>query len=135
MMIQLTLYRYQISISFSIVFFTILFSSCNSVPDEKPFPQKEISYNKPVTVPMVFTPEKKLVWYTAKQGVVTAVIKKSDINTCPPFSTTAVVSGILHSTGLGLCLSYDVVTQGHGRMLKVETKEGEGTTFIIILPA
>ncbi|MBS1761039.1 MAG: hypothetical protein JST23_13040, partial [Bacteroidetes bacterium] len=46
-------------------------------------------------------------------------------------------------TGLGLSLSYDIVTKGHGGEIKVETKEGDarsddqigrGTTFKIILP-
>ena len=37
-------------------------------------------------------------------------------------------------TGLGLSLSYDIITKGHGGELKVETKEGEGSTFIIRLP-
>jgi signal transduction histidine kinase len=37
-------------------------------------------------------------------------------------------------TGLGLSLSYDIVTKGHGGELKVETKEGEYTEFSIILP-
>ena len=37
-------------------------------------------------------------------------------------------------TGLGLSMSYDIVTKGHGGELKVETKEGEGSTFVILLP-
>lgn len=37
-------------------------------------------------------------------------------------------------TGLGLSLAYDIVTKGHGGPLEVETKEGEGTTFIVKLP-
>ena len=48
-----------------------------------------------------------------------------------PFFTTKPTG---QGTGLGLSLSYDIVTKGHGGQLKVETKEGEGTTFIIILP-
>jgi two-component system, NtrC family, sensor kinase len=36
-------------------------------------------------------------------------------------------------TGLGLSLSYDIV-KAHGGELKVETKEGEGSAFIIQLP-
>ncbi len=36
-------------------------------------------------------------------------------------------------TGLGLSLSYDIV-KAHGGELKVETKDGEGSTFIIQLP-
>ncbi len=35
---------------------------------------------------------------------------------------------------LGLSLSYDIV-KAHGGEIKVETKEGEGTEFIIQLPA
>ncbi len=48
-----------------------------------------------------------------------------------PFFTTK-PSG--QGTGLGLSMSYDIVTQGHGGILKVETAEGKGTTFIISLP-
>ena len=47
-----------------------------------------------------------------------------------PFFTTK-PSG--QGTGLGLSLSYDIV-KTHGGELTVETKEGEGTTFIINLP-
>jgi len=35
---------------------------------------------------------------------------------------------------LGLSLSYGIVTKGHGGTLEMETKEGEGTTFIVQLP-
>jgi signal transduction histidine kinase len=47
-----------------------------------------------------------------------------------PFFTTKPTG---EGTGLGLSLSYDIVTKGHGGELKVETKEGEGSEFIIIL--
>ena len=36
-------------------------------------------------------------------------------------------------TGLGLSLSYDIV-KAHGGEIKVESKEGEGTEFMIQLP-
>lgn len=36
-------------------------------------------------------------------------------------------------TGLGLSMSYDIV-KVHGGELKAETKEGEGTEFVITLP-
>jgi signal transduction histidine kinase len=47
-----------------------------------------------------------------------------------PFFTTKPTG---QGTGLGLSLSYDIV-KAHGGELKVETKEGEGSTFIISLP-
>ncbi len=46
-----------------------------------------------------------------------------------PFFTTKPTG---QGTGLGLSLAYDIV-KAHGGELKVETKEGEGTTFIIQL--
>ncbi|HKR06966.1 MAG TPA: ATP-binding protein, partial [Bacteroidia bacterium] len=49
-----------------------------------------------------------------------------------PFFTTKPAG---KGTGLGLSLSYDIITKGHGGALKVETKEGEGSTFIIQLSA
>ena len=48
-----------------------------------------------------------------------------------PFFTTK-PSG--QGTGLGLSMSYEIVTKGHGGELKVETEEGAGTTFTIVLP-
>ncbi|MBK7122423.1 MAG: hypothetical protein IPH68_06170 [Chitinophagaceae bacterium] len=58
-----------------------------------------------------------------------------------PFFTTKPTG---QGTGLGLSMSYDIVTKGHGGQLKVETKYKEGlpaealaqagTEFIIILP-
>jgi len=48
-----------------------------------------------------------------------------------PFFTTKPTG---QGTGLGLSLAYDIVTKGHGGELKVETKEGEGSEFIIQLP-
>ena len=47
-----------------------------------------------------------------------------------PFFTTKPTG---EGTGLGLSLAYDIV-KAHGGELKVETKEGEGSTFIIQLP-
>lgn len=48
-----------------------------------------------------------------------------------PFFTTK-PSG--EGTGLGLSLSYDIITKGHRGNLLVESQEGQGTTFIIQLP-
>ena len=47
-----------------------------------------------------------------------------------PFFTTKPTG---EGTGLGLSLSYDII-KAHGGEIKVETKEGEGTSFIIQLP-
>jgi signal transduction histidine kinase len=48
-----------------------------------------------------------------------------------PFFTTKPTG---QGTGLGLSLSYDII-KAHGGELKVETKEGEGAEFIVVLPA
>ena len=47
-----------------------------------------------------------------------------------PFFTTKPTG---QGTGLGLSLSYDIV-KAHGGELKVESKEGEGSEFILKLP-
>jgi len=47
-----------------------------------------------------------------------------------PFFTTKPTG---QGTGLGLSLSYDIV-KAHGGELKVETKEGEGSEFVVSLP-
>nr|NQU92369.1 hypothetical protein [Bacteroidota bacterium] len=47
-----------------------------------------------------------------------------------PFFTTKPTG---EGTGLGLSMSYDII-KAHGGELKVETTEGEGSTFIINLP-
>jgi len=48
----------------------------------------------------------------------------------PFFTTKPTGSG----TGLGLSLAYDIITQGHGGTMTVESEEGRGATFIITLP-
>jgi len=49
-----------------------------------------------------------------------------------PFFTTKPTGD---ATGLGLSLSYDIITKGHGGDLKVNNIEGEGAEFIIRLPS
>ena len=48
----------------------------------------------------------------------------------PFFSTKPTGQG----TGLGLSLSYDIITRGNGGNLKVKSTEGEGTELVIELP-
>lgn len=49
-----------------------------------------------------------------------------------PFFTTKPTG---QGTGLGLSISYDIITKGHGGDLRVESKPGEFTEFIIELPS
>jgi len=77
---------------------------------------------------------------TKKYGSTIEIIVQDNGNGIPPkvldkifqpfFTTKPTGQG----TGLGLSLSYDIITKGHGGQLKVETKEGAGTQFIILLP-
>ena len=48
-----------------------------------------------------------------------------------PFFTTKPTG---EGTGLGLSLSYDIVTKGHGGLLLVQSQQGAGTEFTIRLP-
>jgi two-component system NtrC family sensor kinase len=61
----------------------------------------------------------------------TGISQKSLDKIFQPFFTTKPTG---QGTGLGLSLSYDIVTKGHGGEIKVETKEGEYTSFSVILP-
>jgi signal transduction histidine kinase len=47
-----------------------------------------------------------------------------------PFFTTKPTG---QGTGLGLSLSYDII-KAHGGELKVESKEGEGSEFVVLIP-
>lgn len=60
-------------------------------------------------------------------GIPTEIVSK----VFQPFFTTKPTG---EGTGLGLSLSYDIITKGHGGTLEVETKEGEGSEFVVKLP-
>ena len=48
-----------------------------------------------------------------------------------PFFTTKPTG---KGTGLGLSLAYDIITQGHGGALELNTAPGKGTEFLIYIP-
>ncbi|MGE5317280.1 MAG: two-component regulator propeller domain-containing protein [Chloroflexota bacterium] len=48
-----------------------------------------------------------------------------------PFYTTKPAG---QGTGLGLSMSYDIITKGHNGKIQVETKEGKGSEFRVVLP-
>ncbi len=48
-----------------------------------------------------------------------------------PFFTTKPTG---QGTGLGLSLSYDII-KAHGGEIKVESEEGEGSEFTVLIPA
>jgi signal transduction histidine kinase len=69
----------------------------------------------------------------------TAVIRLSDTGPGIPESMKMKIfepffTSKEEGTGLGLSMSYDIVTKGHGGQLKVASEEGKGTTFTVILP-
>lgn len=77
---------------------------------------------------------------TFKEGNTVKIIVRDNGNGIPqkvidkifqPFFTTKPTG---EGTGLGLSMSYDIITKGHGGDLNVETKEGEFAQFTIILP-
>ncbi|NBB18501.1 histidine kinase [Runella sp. CRIBMP] len=90
---------------------------------------KEPDYHPKVTVRTYYSPFGD--WGASVQdngNGIPAAIKDKIFQ---PFFTTKPTG---EGTGLGLSLSYDIVTKGHSGTIEVETKESEGTTFIIRLP-
>lgn len=61
----------------------------------------------------------------------TGIAKSVKAKIFQPFFTTKPTG---EGTGLGLSLSYDIVTQGHQGSLQVNSQEGQGTEFVIQLP-
>ena len=61
--------------------------------------------------------------------MVLVFLKKSLDKIFQPFFTTKPTG---QGTGLGLSLAYDII-KAHGGELKVETKEDQGTEFVIQL--
>lgn len=86
-------------------------------------------YEPTVTVSTKKENEKVVITVADNGNGIPASIKEKIFQ---PFFTTKPTG---QGTGLGLSMSYDIITKGHGGELRVETKEGAGTAFIIILPS
>lgn len=82
------------------------------------------------------------IWITTEiQGVNTAVIRIQDNaggipehilpRIFDPFFTTKPVG---KGKGLGLSISYQIITQNHGGTLTCNSQEGVGTEFVIAIP-
>jgi two-component system, NtrC family, sensor kinase len=103
--------------------------------------QKEVTEQGLPTFERLATLYEPTVWVSSKKVDDKVVLTvKDNGNGIPkkivdkifqPFFTTKPTG---EGTGLGLSLSYDIV-KAHGGEIKVESNEGEGSTFVIQLPA
>ncbi len=90
-------------------------------------PESSTSYQPTVTVGTKRSGDKiQIIVADNGNGIPQKVLDKI----FQPFFTTKPTG---QGTGLGLSLSYDIITKGHGGELTVETKQGEGSKFIIQL--
>jgi signal transduction histidine kinase len=108
------------------VFLNIINNACYAVYDKK----KNISDNNFLPTLRVSTKKKdgKVEIRICDNG--NGIPKEILDKIFQPFFTTKPTG---EGTGLGLSLSYDIITKVHGGELSFETKEGEGTEFIISL--
>ncbi|MGB3005869.1 MAG: HAMP domain-containing sensor histidine kinase, partial [Chitinophagaceae bacterium] len=96
------------------------------LPPEGGFPDRDNKHN-----PTIWVSTKKLgdkvIISVRDNGP--GISKKILDKIFQPFFTTKPTG---QGTGLGLSLSYDIV-KAHGGEIKVNSKEGEGTEFVIVL--
>ena len=81
---------------------------------------------KPLVVVKTVQSDKQIIIKVIDNGIGMTDDVKAKI--FQPFFTTKPTG---QGTGLGLSLAYDIVTKGHGGTIEVESKEGEGSEFII----
>jgi signal transduction histidine kinase len=110
------------------VILNLITNAFYAVTEKKKLQSAESGYEPTVTVSTKKTGNK--IEVKVKDNG-TGIPQKALDKIFQPFFTTKPTG---QGTGLGLSLSYDIVTKGHGGELKVETKEGEYTEFSIILP-
>ena len=92
-------------------------------------PDIESSYRPMVTVGTKRN-DSKIVISISDNG--TGIPQKIINKIFQPFFTTKPTG---EGTGLGLSMSYDIITKSHGGELNVKSVEGEGTDFEVCLPA
>jgi len=108
--------------------FTNAFYSVNEKKKTSPPPEGGIQYDPIISVSTKKMEDKVEIKVRDNgNGIPQKVIDKI----FQPFFTTKPTG---EGTGLGLSLSYDIITKMHSGNLDVETWEGEGTEFIIRLP-
>lgn len=90
--------------------------------------QKTESFEPTVIISTKMTDGKIEIWVADNGNGIPDAIKEKIFQ---PFFTTKPTG---QGTGLGLSLAYDIVTKGHGGSIKVETKDGIGTEFYVVLP-
>jgi len=109
------------------VILNLITNAFYAVMEKKKFQSAEGGYEPTVTVGTKKL-DNKIEIHVKDNG--TGIPQKALDKIFQPFFTTKPTG---QGTGLGLSLSYDIVTKGHGGELKVETREGEYTMFSIIL--
>ncbi len=110
------------------VILNLITNAFYAVTEKKKTSQGAAPYEPTVTVSTKKTGDKVYIRVQDNgNGVPQKVIDKI----FQPFFTTKPTG---EGTGLGLSMSYDIVTKAHSGELKVETKDGEGAAFSIIIP-
>lgn len=101
--------------------------------------QKKVKQRTTKTVDTPYKPELIVQTHRSGNSVEIHVIdngpgisKKIADRVFEPFFTTKPAGS---GTGLGLSLSFDIITQGHNGQLSLKSEPGVGTTFVIVLPA
>ncbi|QKJ33084.1 hypothetical protein HQ865_06215 [Mucilaginibacter mali] len=86
-----------------------------------------------------YTPQVTITTFTPPLGGWGAIVRDNG-NGIPdaikdkimqPFFTTKPTG---QGTGLGLSISYDIVVKGHGGKIEVQSREGEGSEFVVQIP-
>ncbi|MCK5638345.1 MAG: GHKL domain-containing protein, partial [Flavobacteriaceae bacterium] len=100
------------------------FYAVTSIPEE----EKDENYKPMVTVKTKKLDDNVLISIKDNGPGISKEIKDKIFQ---PFFTTKPTG---KGTGLGLSLAYDIITQGHGGSIELETAPGKGTEFLIYLP-